>query len=89
MPKKKNNTSCYNTNPRKSCGYLILDKKSGKNLKRQTKTLLSHLARTDKASNVKTNGSYHLIVILECTTPDLDSHLANIINNDITKNVFP
>ena len=60
MPKRKTITVVITPIQRKSLGYLILDQKLGKNL-------LSHLARTYKASYVKTNRSYYLIVIMECT----------------------
>ena len=68
MPKRQTIAVAIAPNQRKSRGYLILDQKLGKNLKRWKRALLSPLTRTYKASCVKTNPSYYLIVILQCTS---------------------
>lgn len=53
--KKKTLTVAVKTTQGKLGGYLILDKKLGKDLKRKTTTLPLHKARTYKTSYVNTN----------------------------------
>ena len=73
------------TPTQKKCrGYLILDQKLEKKLKRQTRTFLLHLARTDKGYYVRTNKSYYLIVILECTSGTVHA-MADILANQRKK----
>ena len=65
----KNNGSRNNTNSKKIPWIPNIGRKIRKEFKKVNKDIIvSHLARTLKASYAKTNRSYCLIVIVDCTS---------------------
>ena len=78
-------TAAITPTQRKSRGYLTLDKKIGKNLKKENKDITFDVrTRTYKAYYAKTNQSYYVVVIPECTSWNVHA-MVDILTNQRKK----